>query len=169
VPANAYSNRRQGYTTDVGIAFTLADDFNLLGGSPAWRDLMTPLVGLADRLADPRRRVALREQPPDIAFSFDQMTVLKTQNPDLKQYENLTVDEVAQREGKHPADAFCDRPRRRARRGVLLGHQLGIDERRPREIVCHRGHSSGSRTVVHTRVLHRRAVPDGVMINFVRA
>jgi N-acyl-D-amino-acid deacylase len=98
----------QGYTTDVAVSFTLADDFNLLGGSPAWRELTTPKEGLMERLADPARRPALRAEQPDIAFSFDRMTVLKVQDPSLKHHENLTVEEVARRESKHPADAFCD-------------------------------------------------------------
>jgi N-acyl-D-amino-acid deacylase len=98
----------QGYTTGVGVSFSLADDFNLLGGSPAWRELTSSPEGLIERLQDPARRPALRTQKPDTAFSFDQMTVLKVQSPDLKRYENLTVAEVAEMWGTHPADAFCD-------------------------------------------------------------
>ena len=99
----------QAFTTDNGVTFKLADEFNLLGGSPAWRHATvgTP-EEVRGRLEDPTLREALRREKPDIAFSFDRMTILKGHSPAVQRYENLTVAEVAQREGKHPADAFCD-------------------------------------------------------------
>src|SRR5262249_57016810 len=43
-----------------------------------------------------------------ISDSFEDIFVLSVKRPDLKQWENLKIKEVAQRQGKHPVDAILD-------------------------------------------------------------
>jgi N-acyl-D-aspartate/D-glutamate deacylase len=60
-------------------------------------------------LADPKRRPALKKDTSGlISDSFEEIFVLSVKRPDLKQWENLKLGEVAQRQGKHPVDAMLD-------------------------------------------------------------
>ncbi|MGH7961929.1 MAG: N-acyl-D-amino-acid deacylase family protein, partial [Candidatus Binatia bacterium] len=100
----------QGITTDAGFAFTFKD-WNLWDDAPAWREatLGSPEERRV-KLADPKRRPALRQQEPTgvVTNSFEDIFVLSTKRPEFKKYENHTLQEIGEREGKHPADAMLD-------------------------------------------------------------
>src|ERR1700694_1603465 len=54
----------QGVTTDAGLSFTF-EDWNLFDDSDAWREATTGTVKeRAEKLGDPRRREALKNQMP---------------------------------------------------------------------------------------------------------
>jgi N-acyl-D-amino-acid deacylase len=99
----------QGLTTDAGYTFTL-EDWNLFDDAEAWAQATTGTI--AEKLAklgDPERRPALREQRPYTATGpIEAITVLGPRTPQTKQYENLTIAEVAELTGKDPVDAFID-------------------------------------------------------------
>jgi N-acyl-D-amino-acid deacylase len=99
----------QGITTDAGFAFTLAD-WNLWDDSPAWLDvtLGTP-EERKRKMADPGRRPALREDPTGIVTSsFGEVFVVKAQRAENAELENLTLEEIGAKQGKHPVDAMLD-------------------------------------------------------------
>jgi len=99
----------QGLTTDAGYTFTL-EDWNLFDDAEAWAQATTGTIEekLA-KLGDPQRRPALREQRPYTATGpIEAITVLGPRTPQTKQYENLTIAEVAELTGKDPVDAFID-------------------------------------------------------------
>jgi N-acyl-D-amino-acid deacylase len=99
----------QGLTTDAGFTFTF-EDWNLFDDSPAWREATTgELWERLEKLADPSRRQALRdEQPQSVTSPIPEITVLGPRTPGTKQWENLTVGEVADKRGVHPVDAMLD-------------------------------------------------------------
>lgn len=99
----------QGVTTTAAFTFTF-EDWNLFDDSAAW---MEATVGsLAERkhkLADPERRPQLREYESGIVtVPIPEITVLECFTAGTRQFENLTVAEVAARTGKHPVDAMLD-------------------------------------------------------------
>ena len=109
-------------TCDIDFHFSL-EDFNLFDGMKAWRDLT--LGSVPERMAkmrDPVLRDALRAE-------FDRLAVRRDRHPDkpvppylyvpemriaeartdaVRPLEGYTVGEVAERENKHPIDAFLD-------------------------------------------------------------
>ena len=99
----------QGVTTTAAFTFTF-EDWNLFDDSAAW---MEATVGsLADRkrkLADPARRAQLRAYESGIVtVAIPDITVLECFSEATKEFENLTVAEVAARTRKHPVDAMLD-------------------------------------------------------------
>jgi N-acyl-D-aspartate/D-glutamate deacylase len=99
----------QGLTTDAGYTFTL-EDWNLFDDAEAWAEATTGTIDerLA-KLADPGRRAALRAVRPQTATGpLEGITVLGPRTPQTKQYENLTIAEVAAMTGKDPVDALID-------------------------------------------------------------
>ena len=99
----------QSVTTDAGFTFTL-EDFNLLDDSPEWRDCM---IGSAEerlsKFSDPSRRDALRN---NISFSGVQplgtAVVMGPKTAETKPFQDLTIDQVAEMQGKHVVDALLD-------------------------------------------------------------
>ena len=107
----------QGETHQGGREFTLKD-WNLFDGSPAWRDVT--LGTAAERKAkmeDPARRLALREawdsgiHTTEIRAGSNLSRVLavaEVGHEEFRQYEGLTIGELADQVGTHPADAMLD-------------------------------------------------------------
>ena len=99
----------QSVTTDAGFTFTLAD-FNLFDDAPEWRDCM---VGSAEerlaKFSDPSRREALRSH---YAFTGVQplgtTVVMGPKTAETKPFQDLTLDQVAEMQGKHVVDAMLD-------------------------------------------------------------
>ncbi len=99
----------QAVTNDAGFTFTL-EDFNLLDDEPAWRECM---VGTAaerlQKFSDPARRGALRG-----SFAFTGVQPLGTavvvgpKSAETKPFQDLTLDQVAEMQGKHVVDALLD-------------------------------------------------------------
>jgi N-acyl-D-aspartate/D-glutamate deacylase len=99
----------QAVTADTGMAFTF-EDWNLFDECGAWAEATTGTVEERKRkLADAARREALRSPMPRIITDqFDQIFVTTADRPELKEYEGLTLREMAERTGKHPVDAMLD-------------------------------------------------------------
>ena len=100
----------QGLMLEQSFTFTFKD-WNLWDDSPAWRECTVGAI--EDRLlklSDPARRPDLRAavQSGVITNNIADIFVLECRRADLKQYENLKVDEIAQTEHKHPVDAMLD-------------------------------------------------------------
>ena len=132
VPQDAYPNRHRGalkwlekcrdrgipvygqaVTTAVHYMMTL-EDWNLFDESDAWMEATTGTVAeKMVKLADPDRRQLLKDETKIIedgviAGSIENLSIFKVENPELKQYVDKTVGEVAQEWGKHPVDAMLD-------------------------------------------------------------
>ena len=99
----------QGVTTDPGFTFTF-EDWNMWDDHADWRE--ATLGTLAERrakLADPARRPGLRKETSGlVSDSFEEIFVHAVKDPALKEFENLTLGEVAKRQQKHPVDAMLD-------------------------------------------------------------
>jgi len=99
----------QAVTNDAGFAFTL-EDFNLFDDHEAWRECMlgTPAERLA-RFKDPARRAALcavehftGTQPIETAI------VTGPQSAQTKPFQDLTLGQVGELQGKTPIEAMLD-------------------------------------------------------------
>ena len=101
----------QGVTTDAGLSFTF-EDWNLFDDSDAWRDVTTGTVAeRKEKLADPRRREALKTQMPReglIVNYFDEIIITDCVKPENKKVEGLTLRKAAAQAGKHPVDMMLD-------------------------------------------------------------
>jgi len=99
----------QGVTTDAGFTFTF-EDWNLFDECPAWREatLGTQAERLA-KLADPERRVALREQVPAFVVGpFAEIIVTGPATPETAQWLDHKIGLIAEKTGKHVVDAMLD-------------------------------------------------------------
>jgi N-acyl-D-amino-acid deacylase len=114
----------QAVTCEIGHTFTL-EDWNLFDSSPLWRDatLGTP-VERAAKLRDPQRRAAMRAEydagqapatgggtesaNPIGNQSITQLYVESVEDESLREWEGMTVAEVAERSAKHPIDAMLE-------------------------------------------------------------
>jgi N-acyl-D-amino-acid deacylase len=110
----------QALTTNFASEFTF-EDYNLSDGIPAWREAT---VGTVEekrvKLADPKRRVALKEIHDvrgglfGAGYPLTDIKVhwISSDAPDARRlkdtYEGYTIGEIAEREGKHQLDAFLD-------------------------------------------------------------
>lgn len=99
----------QGMTTDAGYSFTF-EDWNLFDECPAWREAT---VGTKEerleKLADPARREALRQQVPAFVLGpFAEIVVTGPASPETEQWLDHTVGLVAEKTGKHVVDAMLD-------------------------------------------------------------
>ena len=99
----------QGITTDAGLTFSLAD-FNLFDDADAWCEATTgTLEERRAKMADPARRPGLRAARPIVATTdMGEIMIVEVHNPQLKHLENLTLREIAEREGKHIVDVMLD-------------------------------------------------------------
>ena len=103
----------QAVTTAVHYMMTL-EDWNLFDESDAWAEATTGTIAeKLVKLADPERRQALIDETKIIeagviSGSIANLVIFKAEKPDLKQYVDKTVGEVAAEQGKHPVDAMLD-------------------------------------------------------------
>src|SRR5579871_6283889 len=101
----------QAITTDAGLSFTF-EDWNLFDDSDAWREATTGTVKeRAEKLGDPRRRDALKNQMPReslITSYFDEIIITDCVKPENKHLEGLTLRKAAAQTGKHPVDTMLD-------------------------------------------------------------
>jgi N-acyl-D-aspartate/D-glutamate deacylase len=99
----------QGITTDAGLTFTLVD-FNLFDDADAWCEATTgTLEERRAKLADPARRPGLRAARPIVATTdLGEIVIVEVHRPELKHLENMTLRQVAEREGKHIVDVMLD-------------------------------------------------------------
>jgi len=99
----------QALTTDAGFTFSF-DEWNLFDECDAWREATTGTVEerLA-KLADPRRRPALREAKPYIALGpIEGVVVAEGASAATRALEHETIGDIAERRGVHPVDALLD-------------------------------------------------------------
>ena len=99
----------QGVTSDAGFTFTL-EDWNLFDDSETWMEATT---GTLDekryKLADPGRRAGLSDKLPATATApIGTITVLSPRTAGTEQYREMSVQQIADRTGKHPVDAMLD-------------------------------------------------------------
>ena len=99
----------QAITTDAPQVFTF-EDWNQFDDSDAWRE--ATLGTLAERqakLGDPARRQALKDEPPQAVLNdISTIFVLKVHDERFKRFENRTLAECGEMEGKHPIDFMLD-------------------------------------------------------------
>ena len=91
--------------------FTLAE-YNMFDYMPNW---IQPLVGSADergrKLRDPAAREAMKrdvQERPHARTNWSYMTVVETVHERNRQYDGLSIEDLAARQQKHPLDALLD-------------------------------------------------------------
>ena len=101
----------QGLTHRFGLEFTF-EDSNLLDDSPDWLEVT---LGTREekkvKMGDPEMRRRLREDwdsGTERALSVGKMIVEETAGPEFDHYAGMTVQEIADKEGKHVVDALLD-------------------------------------------------------------
>ena len=105
----------QGATYRGGFELTF-EDWNLFDETPVWREVT---LGTHDerkaKMEDPEMRRMLREEWDSgtrpisvIAGSVGSLIVEETARPEYEHYAGLTVQVIADREGKHVIDALLD-------------------------------------------------------------
>ena len=105
----------QGATYRGGFELTF-EDWNLFDETPVWREVT---LGTHDerkaKMEDPEMRLMLREEWDSgtrpisvIAGSVGSLIVEETARPEYEHYAGLTVQDIADREGKHVIDALLD-------------------------------------------------------------
>jgi len=101
----------QQNSMDLVAEFTLAE-YNLFDYMPNW---VQPLVGTASERAAKLRDRDLREtmkrdvlDRPHARTNWSMMQVAQATQQRNLQYEGMTIDAIAQAQGKHPLDAFLD-------------------------------------------------------------
>ncbi len=105
----------QGVTARAPVRMTL-EDWNLFDGIPAWKEATLGTVEERKaKLSKPELRKEMREdydgggmETMNIVFGeFDKFIARKVRNPELKlQYEGMSVEQIAEKEGKHVIDAM---------------------------------------------------------------
>ena len=104
----------QGITTRGAFELTF-EDWNLFDQSPVWREvtLGSPAVRKA-KMQDPELRRRLREEwdsgprPGNTVGSVAGLIVEEVGNSEFDHYEGMTVEAIAEKEGKHIIDALLD-------------------------------------------------------------
>ena len=104
----------QGINTRGPFEMTF-EDWNLFDSSPVWREvtLGTPEVRKA-KMQDPELRRMLREEwdsgvrPGNTVGSVAGLIVEEVGNAEFDHYEGMTVEAIAEKEGKHIVDAVLD-------------------------------------------------------------
>lgn len=99
----------QGLTTDAGFTFTF-EEWNLFDDSDPWCEATTgTLAERLQKLADPARRPALRENLPISATGpLTDIVVVGPRSEETQAYLDHTIKLVAEKTGKHPVDAMLD-------------------------------------------------------------
>jgi N-acyl-D-aspartate/D-glutamate deacylase len=102
----------QGSAGRQGIELTF-EDWNLFDAVPSWREATTGSHEEKKlKMQDPDLRVKLREEydsgmRPNVA-SVEGLMVMEVYNDSLRDYEGMTVTQIAEKEGKHVVDALLD-------------------------------------------------------------
>jgi len=107
----------QAVTARAPVRMTL-EDWNLFDSIPAWKDATLGTVEERKaKMSKPELRAAMRAdydqggmETLNIVFGeFDKFIARKVRNTDLKlQYEGMSVQQIAEKEGKHVIDAMLD-------------------------------------------------------------
>ncbi len=107
----------QGVTARAPVRMTL-EDWNLFDGMPAWKEATLGTVEERKaKLSKPELRKEMREDydtggmdTMNVIFGeFHKFIARKVRNTDLKlQYEGMSVEQIAEKEGKHIIDAMLD-------------------------------------------------------------
>ena len=107
----------QGVTARAPVRMTL-EDWNLFDGMPAWKEATLGTVEERKaKLSKPELRKEMREDydtggmdTMNVVFGeFHKFIARKVRNTDLKlQYEGMSVEQIAEKEGKHVIDAMLD-------------------------------------------------------------
>ncbi|MGE0820857.1 MAG: amidohydrolase family protein [Candidatus Binatia bacterium] len=107
----------QAVTARAPVRMTL-EDWNLFDSIPAWKDATLGTVEERKaKMSKPELRAAMRAdydaggmETLNIVFGeFDKFIARKVKNPDLKlKYEGMSVQQIAEKEGKHVIDAMLD-------------------------------------------------------------
>ncbi|PJK28960.1 N-acyl-D-amino-acid deacylase family protein [Minwuia thermotolerans] len=99
----------QGLTTDAGFTFTF-ENWNLFDDSEAWREATTgTLEERKQKLADPARRQAMKDQMPQTATGpLVDIVIVGPQLEKNKQWEDHTLALAGEKMGKHPVDVMLD-------------------------------------------------------------
>lgn len=99
----------QSQTAAVSFTFTF-EDWNLFDEVDAWAEATVGTVEeRRQKLADPARRAKLRERAPVITLGpLEHIIVLRCEDQTLKPYENMTIGELAEKQGLDPVDAMLD-------------------------------------------------------------
>ncbi len=105
----------QGATYRGGFELTF-EDWNLFDETPVWREVtLGTHVERKAKMEDPEMRRRLKEEwdsgtrPTSvIAGSVGSLMVEETAKPEYEHYAGLTVQHIADREGKHVIDALLD-------------------------------------------------------------
>lgn len=99
----------QGMTTDAGFTFTF-EDWNLWDDRAPWREATVGTVAeRLEKLADPDRRQALRDNLPVTATGpLPDVVITGPASDETEPYRDHTVAQVAEMLGKHPVDAMLD-------------------------------------------------------------
>ncbi|TXL75739.1 amidohydrolase family protein [Vineibacter terrae] len=99
----------QGLTTDAGFTFTF-ENWNLFDDIQAWCDATTgTLAERKQKLADPARRQALRENMPKTATGpLPQIVIVGPQTEGNKKWLDHTLALAGEKMGKHPVDVMLD-------------------------------------------------------------
>ena len=104
----------QGITTRGAFELTF-EDWNLFDQSPNWREvtLGTPEVR-KNKMQDPEMRRRLREEwdsgvrPGNTVGSVAGLVVEEVGNAEFERYEGMSIQQIADNEGKHIVDAVLD-------------------------------------------------------------
>lgn len=103
----------QAITTPNDMRFKL-DSFNLFDGNGAWRDVTIGDVETRMRkMQDPELRQAVREDydhgsAPFVSGPIAEIVVDSVSSPENQRYAGLTIAELGEAMGRHPADAMLD-------------------------------------------------------------
>ncbi len=99
----------QGLTTDAGFTFTF-ENWNLFDDVQAWCDATTgTLAERKQKLADPARRQALRENMPKTATGpLPQIVIVGPQAEGNRKWLDHTLALAGEKMGKHPVDVMLD-------------------------------------------------------------
>jgi N-acyl-D-aspartate/D-glutamate deacylase len=107
----------QSVTARAPVRMTL-EDWNLFDSVPAWKDAtLGTIEERKAKMSRPELRAEMRAdydaggmETLNIVFGeFDKFIARKVRNPDLKlKYEGMSVQQIAEKEGKHVIDAMLD-------------------------------------------------------------
>lgn len=164
----------QAVSTGAGFTFEL-EGWNLFDDSEAWMEATTGTrEEKLEKLADPDRRPKLREESAAVEAgavisSFAKIAVVKCIKPELQDYVNLTLHDIAEAEDKHPVDAMLDVAVEDDLQTVFYAESSASDFDILREIVEYPymllGVSDGG---AHTKFFTAGRYPTETLIHFVR-
>jgi N-acyl-D-aspartate/D-glutamate deacylase len=102
----------QAMAVDISQKFTM-EDYNMFDTMPRWLEAtLGTLEQRKAKLADPARRPGLKADADAAgrgsAEAWAGYKVLEVSEERNHRYEGHTIAQIAQREGKHPVDAFLD-------------------------------------------------------------